>query len=281
MREILPSRIFDAIYTAICDISYHSDPLLVQAIEQASQIEQDERVADVLDAILQNNQLSPLDQIPLCQDTGSTIVFAEIGSELIIPGDTLQEIANAAAAKAQAQCPLRASIVSEPLFARQNTANNSPAIVHITQVPGDTLNLRIAQKGGGAENMSFLIMLSPTTPIEQIKSLLVERIIATGSNACPPLIVGIGIGGNFERSAYLAKAALLEPLGRKHPHPQYAKLEAEILSELNLSGPGAQGMGGSLSAIAVQILYEACHIASLPIAVNLQCHAHRHTNINL
>jgi fumarate hydratase subunit alpha len=281
MRIIPSETIFKAIYHGICEITYHCDPIIVQTIAVARAHESDARAADVLDAILLNNEISPIDNIPLCQDTGSTVIFAETGNEVLIPEHTLQEIADAAVAKAQQDCPLRASIVRNPLFSRENSQNNSPAILHISQVKGNKLKLRIAQKGGGAENMSFLLMLNPATALPQIKKLLVEKIIASGSKACPPLVVGIGIGGNFERCALLAKQALLVKLGRSHPEAEYAKLEHELLQMINAQGCGAQGMGGKLTALAVHILHEPCHIASLPIAVNLQCHVHRHIEVEL
>lgn len=281
MRIIPSETIFKAIYNGICEITYHCDPNIIKTIAVARAHESEARVADVLDAILLNNEISPIDNIPLCQDTGSTVIFAEIGNEVLIPEHTLQEIADAAVAKAQQDCPLRASIVRDPLFSRENTQYNGPAILHISQVKGNKLILRIAQKGGGAENMSFLLMLNPATALPQIKELLVERIIASGSKACPPLVVGIGIGGTFERCALLAKCALLEQLGRPNPQIEYAELEQALLHSINSKGCGAQGMGGKLTALAVHILHEPCHIASLPIAVNLQCHVHRHTEVEL
>lgn len=279
MRIVSRETIHRAICDAIREITFNNDPAVITGINQALATEKNELVADVLASISTNNTIAPEDQIPLCQDTGSTIIIADIGSEVIIPEACLQEIADQAAAEVQCSIPLRASIVSEPLFDRANTGTNSPVILHLNQVKGDKIQLQIAQKGGGAENMSFLIMFPPTTPLQTLKDTLVSRITETGSRACPPLIVGIGIGGNFERCAYLAKAALFEPLGREHPDTRYAKLEKGILDEINAKGSGAQGMGGNLTALAVHIIYEPCHIASLPVAVNLQCHAHRHRHI--
>lgn len=281
MRYLKAEDIQNALTQAICQISYESDPKAVERMRTAYEQSNHELERDVLDAILENNELAAIDNIPLCQDTGSTVIIAEMGRELVIEGATLQEIADRAAAEAQGKCPLRASISYDPLFSRKNSGNNSPAIVHLRQVEGERIKLKIAQKGGGAENMSFLMMLSPASPLEKIKEQIVQRIVESGSRACPPLVVGIGIGGNFERCALLAKEALFEELGRKHPDEHYAALEQEILSMINECGKGAQGMGGGLTVLAVHILHEACHIASLPIAVNLQCHAHRHIEIEL
>lgn len=281
MRYLKAEDIQKAIFEGICRISYASDAKAVEKIRRAYEESGHELERDVLAAILENNETSAQDNIPLCQDTGTTVIIAEMGRELMIEGATLQEIADRAAAEAQGICPLRASIALDPLFGRKNSGNNSPAIVHSRQVDGDRLKLKIAQKGGGAENMSFLMMLSPATPLAKIKDEIVQRIVESGSRACPPLVVGIGIGGNFERCALLAKEALFEELGREHPDTNYARLESELLEMINEKGKGAQGMGGSLTALAVHIMHEPCHIASLPIAVNLQCHAHRHIEFEL
>ncbi|HQQ67858.1 MAG TPA: fumarate hydratase [Candidatus Cloacimonadota bacterium] len=281
MRIITRDKVFQAIYESIIHITYHNDPVVMDLIERARKNETDACVADVLGTISLNNEISSIDHIPLCQDTGTTIVIADLGSEVLISSGTLQEIANDAAAAAAKHCPLRASMVEEPLFDRKNTGNNSPAILHLNQVPGDQLRLRVAQKGGGAENMSFHLMLSPTINPEELAELIVERVMATGSRACPPLVIGIGIGANFERCTYLAKSALFEDIGKKNPDCRYAQLEENILRRINQDGPGAQGMGGNLTALAVHILFEPCHIASLPVAVNLQCHDHRHIEVTI
>ena len=225
----------------------------MEKLALARRSEEDALVQDVLDAILENNRIAKADGIPICQDTGTTVIFAQLGNRVCFEGFSLQEAADEAAIAAQKCCPLRASMVSDPLFERKNTLANQPALLSIKQVEGDGLRLKIAQKGGGAENMSFLMMLSPTTPVDEIKELIVERIVASGSRPCPPLVVGIGIGGNFERCAALAKEALFEPLGRPHPDENYARVEREILAELNIKGSGAQGMGGLQTALAVHI----------------------------
>ncbi len=281
MRIIEAETIINAIVQQITRITYHCDPEVLKLISSARDRETDVLGKDVLEAILQNNQLAAETHIPLCQDTGTTVIFAELGHEVLIAGACLQELTDEAIRRAQSSCPLRASIVKEPLFDRNNTQDNSPVVLHLSQVRGDTLRLRIAQKGGGAENMSFLTMFSPAADFLQIGAAIVEGVLLSGSKACPPLIIGIGIGGNFERCAILAKQALLEPLGRLNHHPDYAELEQNILQEVNQKGSGAQGLGGSLTALAVHILHEPCHIASLPVAVNLQCHAHRHAEIVL
>ncbi len=281
MRTLSAEEIQSAIYSAIKHITFHNDQDVMELLVEARKKEIAPLACDVLDTLILNNKLSPEDCIPLCQDTGTTVIFAEQGTQLSIEGGSLQEIADAAVREAQRECPLRASIVDDPLFERRNTGNNAPAVLHISQTPGETLRLHIAQKGGGAENMSFLKMFSPATLLSDILRWIVDGIVSSGSKACPPLVIGIGIGGNFERCALLAKKALFIPLHNINPDQRYAALEAEILKQVNQLGCGVQGMGGSLTAMAVHILQEPCHIASLPIAVNLQCHDHRHIEISL
>jgi fumarate hydratase subunit alpha len=279
MRIISAEQIQQQVYRAICEISYHCDPKVNLALRRALETETSEIAKDILTAILQNQDISSQDRIPLCQDTGTTVVFAEIGSDLHISGATLEQAINSAASQAQSDCPLRASIVNEALFERTNTGYNTPAIIHISFTPGDRLRLLIAQKGGGAENMSFMKMMSPAVNAEDIVSYVCDEVLAAGSRPCPPLILGIGIGSNFEGAPLLAKRALFEDLGRAHPDPHYAEMEQRIKATINARGCGIQGFGGNNTVLAVHILPAPCHIASLPLAVNLQCHAHRHCEL--
>lgn len=279
MREISTREIQAAVYGAITEISYHCHPRLTELLEVALSRETSELPRDILQTILQNHRLSPSTHIPLCQDTGTTVVFAEIGNQVRITDGLFSDAVNAAAIQAQAKCPLRASIITDPLFDRVNSGNNSPAVIHTRIVAGDRVRLMIAQKGGGAENMSFMKIFSPSVGKEAIIEYITEGVISAGSRPCPPLILGIGIGSNFEGAPLLAKKALFEPLGRKHPDPRYGEIEAEILRLVNERGCGAQGFGGVTTALAVHILHAPCHIASLPVAVNIQCHAHRHKEI--
>lgn len=279
MREISSQTIQQAVFEAITEVSYHCDPRLTQALEKALELETKAMARDAISNILKNHLLSPQTDIPLCQDTGSTVVFAGIGSEVILTGQSLPEAINAAVKQAQRDCPLRASIVAEPLFERLNTGNNTPAIIHMTFVEGDQLRLLIAQKGGGAENMSFMKMLSPAARADDIVNFVCEGVLAAGSRPCPPLVLGIGIGSNFEGAPLLAKRALFEPLARPHPDPRYRALESEITAKINAQGCGVQGFGGNCTVLATHILLAPCHIASLPVAVNLECHAHRHKEV--
>lgn len=279
MREISSETIQEAVYQAISEISYHCDPCVTLALEEALSRESNELARDALKSILENHRISPESNIPLCQDTGSTVVFAEIGADVHIVGQTLPELINAAVRRAQKACPLRASTVAKPLFERSNRGDNTPALIHIDFVLGDKIKLLVAQKGGGAENMSFMKMLSPAAGAQGIIDFVCKNVLAAGSRPCPPLMLGIGIGSNFEGAPLLAKKALFEPLGRPHPDARYRAMECEITERINALGCGVQGFGGSCTVLATHILQAPCHIASLPVAVNIECHAHRHLEV--
>lgn len=279
MRKIYSEQIQQAVYQAITEVSYHCDPKVTEALQQALEGESNELAQDVLSSILENHRTSPESMIPLCQDTGSTVVLAEIGAGVQILGQSLPEAINAAVRQAQHDCPLRASTVSEPLFERKNTGDNTPAIIHVEYVAGERIRLLIAQKGGGAENMSFMKMLSPAIGADGIIDFVCDGVLAAGSRPCPPLILGVGIGSNFEGAPLLAKKALFEPLGRAHPDAKYHQMERQITERINTLGCGVQGFRGNCTVLGTHILHAPCHIASLPVAVNLQCHAHRHCEV--
>lgn len=279
MKLLSRETIAQKVCSAICEISLNCDADLKERLKAQLQIESDPLVRDGLSYIIQNHELSPNSGVPLCQDTGTTVVFAQVGDRVKITDGSLFDAINDATIQAQAQVPLRASMYSDPLFERINSGNNSPPIVHIEQTKGDELILYIAQKGGGAENMSFMKMCTPSSTPEDIAEYVINGVIKAGSQPCPPLVIGIGIGGNFEKAPQMAKKALFRKLGLPHPLPRYAELEQKILKGINERGCGIQGLGGTLTALAVHILTYPCHIASLPIAVNIDCHAHRHTTL--
>ncbi len=260
-------------------ISFELDPEVRSAMLEALKTETNPIARDIITAILENADLAETHHLPLCQDTGTALVFAEIGNQLSIEGGLLSDAINKAISIAWKANYLRASIASDPLFSRKNTADNTPAVIHYDIVEGSNLKLMIAQKGGGAENMSILKMLPPSTKPGDIVELVSQTVIHAGGNPCPPLIVGIGIGGNFESCALLSKKALFLPLSYENPNPEYTLLERDILRAINNSGIGPQGLGGDTTAFAVHIQYAPCHIASLPVAINLQCHAHRHHTV--
>jgi len=235
---------------------------------------------EVLGQILENAHIATTEFVPMCQDTGVTVVFVELGEDVRLDGSGLIEAINRGVAQGYQEGYLRKSMVRDPLR-RQNTGDNTPAIVHVDLVPGDRLKMTVAAKGGGAENMSALKMLRPADGLPGVVHFVLETVKKAGPNACPPLVVGVGIGGNLEKCALLAKKALFRPLEQKHPDPFYAQLEEELLEKVNNLGVGPQGMGGTQTALAVHIEVFPCHIASLPVAVNLDCHAHRHREVVL
>ena len=253
----------------------------LNAIRNALEKEKSPRGKTFLEQYLKNAQIAKEEKIPICQDTGVAVFFVELGQELIIEGGNLCDAVSKGTEKAYKETYLRKSIVTDPLFKRKNTGTNTPPIIHTSIVPGDKLRIMFAPKGGGSENMSALAMLKPSDGKSGVVDFAVKTVVSAGGNPCPPVIVGVGIGGNFETCAILAKKALLRKIGQPHPEPEYAKLEDEILEKINASGVGPQGLGGDTTAFAVHVEYFPCHIASLPVAVNLNCHAARHTEITL
>lgn len=230
----------------------------------------------ILGRLLQNHRLAGEQMVPACQDTGLAVVFAEVGQDVHISGGSFESAVDEGVRRGYALGYLRKSSVFDPLFDRRNTGDNTPAVMHIRIVPGDKVKLTLAPKGGGAENMSAVRMLTPSDGVEGVISFAAETVSKAGPNACPPVVVGIGIGGTFDMVTVLAKSALLRPMGERNPDPRYAELEERILARVNELGIGPQGFGGSITALAVHIEARACHIASLPVAVNLNCHVSPH-----
>ena len=281
MRTIDSSVIRDRVVEAYRKLSFELDGRLLESLKEAKQREREELAQSVLQDILDNAEIARAELIPPCQDTGTQVFFVELGQEVLITGKALEVTVNEAVSIASRENYLRASIVRDPLYDRTNTQDNNPAVFHVKLVPGESLSITIAQKGGGAENMSRLYMMSPVSTEQDIIDMVLKTVIEAGAKACPPLILGIGIGGNFESAPQIAKHALLRELGTPNDNARYAALEKQILVRLNESGIGAQGLGGSTTALAVHIEQAPCHIASLPLAINIQCHAHRHIRIEL
>jgi len=236
---------------------------------------------DILAQLLENADLARESGVPLCQDTGLAVVFLEIGQDLHLAGGDLYEAVHSGVRKGCAEGYLRASVVSPPVGRRVNTGDNTPAIVHTTIVPGDRLRIVVAPKGGGSENTSAIRMLRPADGRDGVKRFVLETVAKAGPNPCPPVVVGVGIGGSFELCALLAKKALLRRLGETHPEPDFAALEGELLAAINRLGIGPAGLGGNVTALAVHVETHPCHIASLPVAVNINCHSHRHKEVLL
>ncbi len=235
----------------------------------------------LLKQYMNNANIASSDRVPICQDTGFAVYFVELGIDLRVEGGMLEDAINEGTRRGYSVGYLRKSIVRDPVFDRTNTGDNTPAVVHVETVPGDEMKIVLAPKGGGSENMSAVAMLRPSLGREGIIDFVVESVTGAGGNPCPPTVVGIGIGGTFEKVAYLAKRALIREMGAPNPDPNYAAMEAEILERLNASGVGPQGLGGGTTAFAVHIEQHPCHIASLPVAVNLNCHAARHAEVVL
>lgn len=230
----------------------------------------------VLNQLLHNAHVARQERMPLCQDTGLTVIFAELGQDAHVVGGDLHAALAEGVRQGYEQGYLRKSVVNQPFSARINTRDNTPPVVHYDIVPGDRLRLVVVPKGGGSENMSFVRMLVPADGRDGVVNFVVDCVDRAGANPCPPIIVGVGIGGTVERTALLAKQALLRPVGQPHPDPETAELEVEVLARVNDLGIGPAGLGGRCTALAVHVETFPCHIASLPVAVNVQCHSARH-----
>jgi len=276
MRTIDIKEVKKQVKAKLADLGTQTDSKVEQAIKKAVSDETNELAKDILKTLLENYKIGRDKCLPICQDTGTVVFFVELGEEICLQNGSLTDALNEAVSEVWQEQYFRASILKDPLFDRVNTKDNTPAIIHTELFKGDKLTIRMALKGGGAENMSALKMLKPSDGKDGIKAFVLDTIIQAGGNACPPLIVGIGIGGNFETCALLAKKALLREFKSPHPERAWALLEEELLQAINQTNIGPQGLGGATTALAVQIETAPCHLASLPVAVNLNCHAHRH-----
>jgi len=274
MREIDVGRITVAVAELCIKACLYLGDDVVALLRKAKAEEESDFGLYVIDCLLENLEIAAREQIPICQDTGMTVVFLEIGQDLHLVGGDLTEAVNAGVRRGYQEGYLRKSVLS-PL-SRINTKDNTPAVIHTKIVPGDRLKITVAPKGAGSENMSRVKMLKPADGLEGIKQFVLETVLAAGASPCPPLILGIGIGGTMEKAALLAKEALLRKAGAPSPDPEVAQLEAEILDLVNQTGIGPQGLGGKVTALAVHIETYPTHIAELPVAVNIQCHAARH-----
>ncbi|MHB0911905.1 MAG: fumarate hydratase [Armatimonadota bacterium] len=270
MREIHVSEITDTVAGLCKEANYDLPSDVLRAVSEAR--EESPAGREVLAQLVENAEIARRERVPICQDTGFAVVFAELGQDAHVAGGGLTEAINAGVAKGYTEGYLRKSIVAHPLR-RENTGDNTPAVIHTEVVPGEKLKITVAPKGGGSENMSGVRMLKPADGVEGVKKFVVELVRAAGSNPCPPIIIGVGIGGTMEKAAILAKKALLRRVGEPGPE---AELEAELLDLVNATGIGPGGLGGRVTALAVHVLTYPCHIASLPVAVNIQCHAARH-----
>lgn len=278
-REITTKEITRAVAGLFSRAAFHLPAEVTAAFEQGLAREESPVGREIFGRLLENARIAAAGELPLCQDTGMAVVFAELGQEVRITGGDFTAAVNQGVRQAYGESFLRKSIC-HPLT-RANTGDNTPAAVHIELVPGDRLKLIALPKGGGSENMSRLFMLTPAAGWEGAKKAVLETVSQAGPNPCPPIVLGVCLGGSFELAPVTAKHALARPLGRPSPNPETAALEAELLQAVNRLGVGPQGLGGSVTALAVHLEVLPCHIASLPLAVNIQCHACRHQEVVL
>ncbi|MCD6117718.1 fumarate hydratase [bacterium] len=280
MREINVSTITREVKKLCMDANFYLGDDVVDKIKECYEKEESPTGRDVLTQILKNIEISREDKVPLCQDTGYAVFFVELGQDVNITGGDFTEAINEGVRQGYKDGFLRKSVVTDPLE-RKNSGDNTPAVIHTDIVPGDKIRIVFAPKGGGSENMSEVRMMAPAAGVEGVKDFVVERVLKSGANPCPPVIVGVGIGGTFEKCAQIAKKSLLRPVGSVHPNPYYADLEKELLEKINKLGIGPQGFGGRCTALAVHIEVHPCHIASFPVAVNMQCHVARHKEVTI
>jgi len=281
MRIIEAAQITDAVAKLAMDANYYLSPDIHQTLEAGIGKEESPLGKEILRQLVENACIARDEAMPICQDTGMAVVFIELGQDVHISGGDLTDAVNAGVARGYMEGYLRKSVVDDPLFVRRNTKDNTPAILHVSIVPGDRVRITLAPKGFGSENMSALKMLKPADGVEGVKQFVVDTVVKAGSNPCPPIVVGIGIGGTMEKAALLAKQALIRPITVRNPNPQYAALEQELLTLINNTGVGPQGLGGRVTALGVNIEYFPTHIAGLPVAININCHATRHAAVEL
>ncbi len=281
MREMHVERITEVVADLCQRANRYLPEDVIAALRAAREAETSETAREILDQLLRNAAIAAEKGIPLCQDTGLAVVFVDLGQQVHLVGGALQEAINEGVRRGYQEGYLRKSVVDDPLDRSSNTGDNTPAVVHVRIVPGDGLSIHVAPKGGGSENMSALWMLTPAQGREGVVEEIVSQVRAAGGKPCPPLVLGVGLGGSFEMAALLAKRALLRPLGQPSPVPEVAKLETDILDAVNATGVGPMGLGGRTTALAVHVERHPCHIASLPLALNVQCHAARHATARL
>ncbi len=275
MRDFDVAQIRDVVKQLCIESNYYLGDDVKKRLQTCLDEEESPTGREVIQKIIENAEIACSEKVPLCQDTGFAVVFVELGQEVhLVGGDFIQAI-HEGVRQGYREGYLRKSIVSDPLE-RKNTGDNTPAVVYTDIVAGDRIKIIVAPKGGGSENMSEVKMMAPAAGIEGVKEFVLDRVCRSGANPCPPVIVGVGIGGTFDKCAQIAKRALLRPVGSTHPNPFYADLEDELLVRINQLGIGPQGFGGRCTALDVLIEVHPCHIASFPVAVNMQCHVARH-----
>ncbi len=274
MREVDVGVISKTVKRLCMEANFDLGQDVLDAFKRAKAEEESAVGVEILEQLEENASIARRERVAICQDTGIAVVFVELGQDVHLVGGDLNDAINEGVQQGYGEGYLRKSLCHP--FTRANTGDNTPAVIHVKIVHGDKVKLIVAPKGGGSENMSSVTMLTPAAGKEGIVEYVVQRVKESGSNPCPPTIIGVGIGGTFENAALLAKEALLRPIGSENPDPELASLEGEILDRINKLGIGPQGLGGRTTSLAVHINMMPCHIASLPLGVNIQCHAQRH-----
>ena len=275
MRVIKTEEIIKNIKEMCIEANHFLSEDMACAMKNAVQTEKAPLGKQILEQLQDNLKIASEDMIPICQDTGMAVIFMEIGQDVHIEGCSLEDAINEGVRQGYVEGYLRKSVVRDPIY-RENTKDNTPAIIHYSIVPGDALTITVAPKGFGSENMSRVFMLKPSDGIEGVKNAVLTAVRDAGPNACPPMVVGVGIGGTFEKCALMAKKALTRPVGEKSEISYVKELEEELLEKINKTGIGPGGLGGTTTALAVNILTYPTHIAGLPVAVNICCHVNRH-----
>lgn len=276
MRKVKTSQIKDKVKKLFLKANYHIDQDLMQLLEEAQKEEISPIGKSVLKMIIENNQIASSEEIAICQDTGLAVLFIELGQEAQITDGDFTEAINQGVKEAYQEGYLRKSVVDDPVFERKNTKTNTPAIIYTDIVPGDKIKLLVIPKGFGSENMSTIAMLKPADGPEGIVNFVVETVKKAGPNPCPPTIIGVGIGGTIDKAMVIAKKAIARKIGKHNQNEKYASMEKEVLGKINNLGIGPAGLGGRTTALAVNIDYLPTHIAGMPVAVNVCCHAARH-----
>lgn len=280
MREISVKTIKTALQKLCLEANTVLGEDVLDALNEALAQETSPNGRKILNQIIQNAQIAKKEKLPLCQDTGTAVVFIELGQEVHLTDGTLEEAVNEGISRGYHQGYLRKSIVADPLE-RENTGDNTPAIIHVEIVPGDKLKIGLLCKGGGSENRGAIKMFKPTSTQDEISQFIIETVKKAGPDACPPYIIGVGIGGNFDTVTLIAKKALLSKIGQHSSAVDTARWERELLKKINQLGIGPMGLGGKTTALAVKIEKSPCHISSLPVAVNIECHSHRYKEVLL
>ncbi len=281
VRELDVREVTAAVKELCITANYDLPVDVYEALKTAQETEESPVGVEVLGQLVENADIAARDRVPICQDTGLAVFFVDLGQDVHLVGGDFEAAINEGVRQGYLDGYLRKSAAEEPAHARRNTKDNTPAILHTSLVPGDKVQITMMAKGGGAENMSSLNMLKPSQGWAGMSQAVVDTVSRAGSNPCPPVVIGVGIGGTIDMVTVLAKKALLREIGSVHPDSRIAEMEAELLARINALGIGPQGLGGRTTALAVFIEEMPCHIASMPMAVNVQCHAQRHKSVEL